>query len=123
MKREWKQIIFIIAFMIIGVLIGRIAVSAQIAQFNDPEIIRLFTEKGMEVPEPLSFAQGMTGFALLFSGFPTGAIIFRHFADKWLRSTAPKIVIAILTLPIYVTIGAVCSVPMLIYKLYAACTK
>ncbi len=56
MKREWSQIIFIITFMIMGLLIGRVMVSAQIAQLNDPEIIRLFTEKGMEVPEPLSFA-------------------------------------------------------------------
>ncbi len=56
MKREWSRIIFIITFMIMGILIGRVMVSAQIAQLNDPEIIRLFTEKGMEVPEPLSFA-------------------------------------------------------------------
>ncbi len=56
MKREWSRIIFIITSMIMGILIGRVMVSAQIAQLNDPEIIRLFTEKGMEVPEPLSFA-------------------------------------------------------------------
>lgn len=123
MKKEWRQIIIIVVFMILGALIGRVAVSAHIAQCNDPEIIGFFAENGMEVPEPMSFAQGMTGFALLFSGFPAGAIIFSYFADKWLKSAAPKIVIAVLTMPIYVPLGALCSVPMLIYKLYAACTR
>lgn len=123
MKKEWKQIIIIIAFMIIGLLIGRVTVSAQIAQSNDPETIRFFAENGMEVPEPMSFAQGMTGFALLFSGFPAGVIIFRYFADKWLKSTAPQIFLAILTMPIYVPIGALCSVPMIIYKLIRVFTK
>ncbi len=84
----------------------------------DPEFLRLLEEHDLQVPEPITFFHAILGFSFLFAGIPTGAMIYRYFADKWLTSTAPKIIIALITLPVYVMLGVICALPILIYKLF-----
>lgn len=112
------QILFIIVFMLIGALLGHIIASQQNEQLSDPEFLQSLAEHNFPVPEPIPPLHVILGFTLLFGGIPAGGIIFRYYADKWLTSIAPKIIIAFITLPIYVMVGSLCVLPMLVYKLF-----
>lgn len=118
MKKEWKQILSILIFMMLGAALGYVAVITQNAQIKDPEYIKLLAFHNFPVPEPMSLEEGILSMSFVFSGIPTGAIIYRYFADKWFTKTAPKILIAVFTFPFVVAIGAICAVPMIVYKIF-----
>lgn len=118
MKREWKPILCITAFMLIGACFGYLFVTTQHAQLSDPKYIRFWTDRDFPVPEPLTFLQGILGFSFLLAGIPAGAIIYRYFASQWFKSSAPKVLIAIITFPIYTMFGVICALPILLYKLF-----
>ena len=115
-KKEQKQIAAICACLLIGCILGCFVAAAQISQFNDPEYIALWADKNMPVPEPLGYAKCMISFALLFSGIPTGLIFYKNLSKRWLTAAAPKIIIGVIAFPIYSCIGAIASVPFIIYK-------
>lgn len=118
MKKECKQILCIMGFMLIGALLGYVVASEQYALLADPEFLRSLAEHNLQVPEPFTYLHAILGFIFLFAGIPTGVIIYCHFADKWLNSLAPKVMIAIITFPIYMMFGVICALPILIYKLF-----
>lgn len=72
----------------------------------------------MTVPQPIGIVPCTILFGLLFSGIPTGLIFFSHIARKWFTMLAPKIIIAFITFPIYTLVGAVSSIPFIIYNAY-----
>ncbi len=117
MKKECKQILCIMGFMLIGALLGCVVASEQHELLADPEFLRSLAEHNLQVPEPVTYLHAILDFIFLFAGIPTGAIIYCYFADKWLNAAAPKVIIAIFTFPIYMMVGVICALPILIYKL------
>lgn len=116
MKKEQKQIMSICAFLIIGCVLGYFVAANQINQLSNPEYIAFWTNNNMPVPEPLGYTKSIISFALLFSGIPTGAIFYNSISKKWMTPLAPKIIIGIITFPMYTCIGIVDSIPFIIYK-------
>lgn len=116
MKKELKQISIIIIFLVIGCVMGYFVAAEQIKQLSNPEYIALLNSKGMSIPEPIGFTRSIISFGLLFSGIPTGIILYSYLSSKWLTSKAPKVLIGVIAFPIYGLIGAVCSIPFIIYK-------
>ena len=114
-KKERRQIWLIGIFLLAGCVFGYFVAVTQENQLQDPAYIAFWTSQNMPVPEPGGFAKNIVAMGLLFSGIPTGLIFFRHIAEKWLTSAAPKICIGFLTFPIYTCIGIVCSIPFMIY--------
>ena len=117
MKKETKQILLIILFFIAGSFLGFLAAETQANQLSAPEYTALFTSHNMPVPETMDPVHIIAGMGLLFSGTPTGLMFFQNLSKKWLTSTAPKILIGFITWPIYILIGAVGSIPFIIYKI------
>lgn len=105
----------ICAFLIIGCVLGYFVAANQINQLSNPEYIAFWTNN-MPVPEPLGYTKSIISFALLFSGIPTGAIFYNSISKKWMTPLAPKIIIGIITFPMYTCIGIVDSIPFIIYK-------
>lgn len=118
MKPAGKRILLIVLFVLLGMLIGYRTAVTQNLQLKDPEYIAFFTDHQLPVPEPIGLTQAMGGFALLLSGIPTGLMLFQFAAARWFTSTAPKILLAILTFPIYTLLGIVTSIPVLLCNLY-----
>ncbi len=118
MKREWKQILCITGFMLIGALLGYVVASEQYAILANPEFLSSLAEHNLQIPEPFTYLHAILGFSFLFAGIPTGVIIYCYFADKYLKASTPKVAIAIFTFPIYVIIGVICALPILIYKMF-----
>ena len=116
MKKEQKQIMSICAFLIIGCALGYFVAVNQINQLSNPEYIAFWTNNNMPVPEPLGYTKSIISFALLLSGIPTGLIFYNGISKKWMTPLAPKIIIGIITFPIYTCIGIVGSIPFIIYK-------
>lgn len=116
MKKEQKQIMSICAFLIIGCVLGYFVAVNQINQLSNPEYIAFWMNNNMPVPEPLGYTKSIISFALLFSGIPTGLIFYNDISKKWMTPLAPKIIIGIITFPIYTCIGIVGSIPFIIYK-------
>lgn len=116
MKKEQKQIMIICIFFVIGCILGYFTAVNQINQLNDPEYIAFWANNSMPIPEPLGYAKSIISFALLFSGIPTGLIFYNSISKKWLTPIAPKIIIGVITFPIYTCIGIIGSIPFIIYK-------
>lgn len=116
MKRETKQILCILIFMLAGALLG--GWIAHMQRLKIDECASLWAAQNLPAPESLSLMHCVIGFALLLSGIPTGLMLYNHAARFWLTAAAPKIILGIVTCPIYITLGTVCSIPMLIYKGY-----
>ena len=116
MKKELKQILLICLFLIIGCVLGYFVAANQINQLSNPEYIAFWTNNNMPVPEPLGYTKSIISFALLFSGIPTGAIFYNSISKKWMTPLAPKIIIGIITFPMYTCIGIVDSIPFIIYE-------
>ena len=96
MKKELKQISIIIIFLVIGCVIGYFVAAEQIKQLSNPEYIALLNSKGMSIPEPIGFTRSIISFGLLFSGIPTGIILYSYLSSKWLTSKAPKVLIGVI---------------------------
>lgn len=118
MQKELKQILLISLFLILGCLIGYLVAATQIKQLNSPEYIAFWTDRHMSVPEPIGLTRCMIAFGLLFSGIPTGLLFFSSIIKKWLTPAAPKMIMGLITFPIYTLGGAIGSIPFMIYKTY-----
>lgn len=116
MRRELKQILYVCAFWLIGGMLGYFVVTNQMNQMSDPEYIALWASQNMAVPEPLGYTRGILSFGLLFSGIPTGLMLYCGIVRKWLTPIAPKMIIGLITFPIYTLVGAIGSIPFVVYK-------
>ncbi len=115
MKKEKKQITVICIFLIIGCALGCFVAAEQINQLSDPEYVLFWKSNNMPVPKPLGYTKSMISFSLLFSGIPAGLIFYNSLSKKYLTPIAPKIIIGIITFPIYTCIGIIGSIPFVVY--------
>lgn len=116
MKRESKQIVLICSFFMIGCILGYFVAVHQNSQLHDPAYIAFWTNQNMPVPEPLGFTRSVLSFGLLFSGIPTGLFFYSGIVRKWLTPIAPKIIIGVITFPIYTLAGVIGVIPFIIYR-------
>lgn len=125
-KKLLKQILWILSFIVIGGIIGYFIALGEHNRQYEPAFIEIFISQGLEVPEPIEYSEAMFGFALLFSGIPTGLILFKQLSYKWLTwysKPISEVIIGVVMFPFYTAIGAVISIPMLIWKIYCFIKK
>ena len=118
MKKELRHIIYIIVFALIGMMLGYMLVNLQHEQIKDPEYLAVLASHNFPIPEPMEFKEGMASLAFIFSGIPTGSIIYRYLSNKWFTSMAPKIILAVFLLPFFIGLASICAPFMVIYKLF-----
>ena len=116
MRRELKQVLYVCAFWLIGGMLGYFVVTNQMNQMSDPEYIAFWASQNMAAPEPLGYTRGILSFGLLFSGIPTGLMLYCGIVRKWLTPIAPKMIIGLITFPIYTLVGAIGSIPFVVYN-------
>ncbi len=116
MKKEAKQIVLVLLFLLLGCVVGYFAAITQAEKLRDPAIMALWEVQNMPVPEPITVPRSVISFGLLFSGIPTGLFFYRHIAASWLTPMAPKIIIGMIAFPVYALIGAIGSIPFMVYK-------
>lgn len=117
MKKDLKQVLIILIFLILGFEAGYLLEITQKNLLNDPSYIEIWTSNNMPVPETPGFAKSIVLCGLLFSGVPTGFIFYIGIANNFTSSIVTKIIFGFLTYPIYAIAGVLGSIPFVIYKL------
>ncbi len=123
MEKESKKIIIIqiaaiIIFMLAGMAVGCILAKTDSKRLADAKYTELLAYHDFPVPEPISCKQAMISLGFIFSGIAAGAVIYRHFADRWFTALAPKIILGFFLLPLFIAVGTFCWLPLIIYKLF-----
>ena len=115
MKKEKKQLCFIIIFILIGCMIGYILGVNQINQLKDPEFFTLLENHNMYIHEPIGIVNSIILCSILFAGISVGIIFYKGIVNKWFTPVAPKILLGIVIFPFYTLAGVIGVIPFIIY--------
>ena len=116
MRKEWSRLLLVAGCLLIGCLLGYFVSVTQAREQDDPAYLAYFEEHDLPVPEPAEPLNNIAGAGLLLAGVPTGLMLYRHIAGKWGLCAGKKLLIGIVTFPIYTLLGVVGSIPFLLYQ-------
>lgn len=116
MSKEWKRLLLVAGCLLIGCLLGYFVSVTQAREQDDPAYLAYFEEHDLPVPEPAEPLNNIAGAGLLLAGVPTGLMLYRHIAGKWGLCAGKKLLIGIVTFPIYTLLGVVGGIPFLLYQ-------
>ncbi len=116
MSKEWKRLLLVAGCLLIGCLLGYFVSVTQAREQDDPAYLAYFEEHDLPVPEPAEPLNNIAGAGLLLAGVPTGLMLYRHIGGKWRLCAGKKLLIGIVTFPIYTLLGVVGVIPFLLYQ-------
>ncbi|MBS7219592.1 MAG: hypothetical protein KH028_09295 [Oscillospiraceae bacterium] len=116
MHREWRQLFLVVSCLLIGCLLGYFVSVTQAKEQDDSSYLAYFEEHGLPVPEPAEPLNNIIGAGLLLAGIPTGLMLYQCIADRFRLYAKRRILIGIITFPIYTLFGIIGAVPFLFYQ-------
>lgn len=116
MRREWRRLILVAGCLLIGCILGYFASVTQAREQNDPAYLAYFEEHDLPVPEPAEPLSNIVSAGLLLAGIPTGLTLYRYIADHRSIAGGRRLLLGIVTFPIYTLIGVLGAVPFLLYQ-------
>lgn len=116
MHKNLRRLLTVASCLLIGCLLGYLVSVTQANEQKDPSYLAYFEEHDLPVPEPAEPLNNIIGAGLLLAGVPTGLILYRHMADKWRIYGKRRLLIGIVTFPIYTLLGVLGAVPFLLYS-------
>ncbi len=118
MRKEWKRLLLIVGCLLIGCLLGYFVSVTQAREQEDPAYLAYFEEHDLPVPEPAEPLNNIIGAGLLLAGVPTGLMLYQRIADKWRIYAGRRLLIGIVTFPIYTLLGVIGVIPFLLIRLF-----
>lgn len=116
MRKEWKRLLLVAGCLLIGCLLGYFVSVTQAREQDDPAYLAYFEEHDLPVPEPAEPLNNIIGAGLLLAGVPTGLMLYQRIADKRGLRAGRKLLIGLVTFPIYTLLGVIGAVPFLLYQ-------
>ena len=116
MRKEWKRMLLVAGCLLVGCLLGYFVSVTQAREQNDPSYLAYFEEHDLPVPEPAEPVNNIISAGLLMAGIPTGLMLYQYIADKWGLYAGRRLLIGIVTFPIYTLFGVLGAVPFLLYQ-------
>lgn len=123
MRKEWRQLFLVVSCLLIGYLLGYFVSVTQAREQDDPSYLAYFEEHDLPLPEPAEPLNNIAGAGLLLAGVPTGLMLYRHIVGKWGLCAGKKLLIGIVTFPIYTLLGVVGVIPFLLYQVIRLALK
>ena len=116
MRKEWKRLLLVAGCLLIGCLLGYFVSVTQAREQDDPAYLAYFEEHDLPVPEPAEPLNNIIGAGLLLAGVPTGLMLYQRIADKRGLRAGRKLLIGLVTFPIYTLLGVIGAIPFLLYQ-------